>query len=376
MDDAELVAEAREGDLASLSVLWARHRPRVLATARRILGRDDAADEVAQETALVALSQLHRLREPQFVAAWLAGIARNLCRQRLRDARRPEWSWEAVQGGRLPDRWPDPDPSPEELAVRAEAAASVRHAIGGLPDAQRDAVELFYLRDHTYAEVARALGIDVNAVKARLHRARRALRPLVAEAVPTGVPQTRKEAAMGGHERVQMRIRDVRRRTTNGEEQHVVLLEGADGDELAIWVGSSEAIALALRLTGASTPRPLTYDAAVRLIDAAGGRIEEVAVTRLDEGTYFAEATVRSDRGTAQVDLRPSDAMNLALATGADIVATRTVLDQARAAVADSATHPDDFDAAFPDDADAIAAEIQREWQRHLERLTEDQPDA
>lgn len=370
MDDAELVAEAREGDLASLSQLWERYRPRVLSIAVAMLGDRDVADEVVQETALVAMSQLDRLRDPHLVGAWLAGIARNLARRR-RSRRRADWSWDAVHGGRLPQQWPDSDPGPDELAVLAEAAASVRRAIASLPDGQRDAVELFYLQDRTYREVAHALGIDVNAVKARLHRARRALRPLVTEAPSTPAPPPRKEPAMGDHDRIPMQVRQVRRRTIDGEEQHVVLLEDRDGEELAIWVGPSEGIALALRLTGAQTPRPLTYDATARLVDAAGGRIDEVAVTRLEEGTYIAEATVASDRDTIQVDLRPSDALNLALATGARIYATRTVLDQAKAATA-SERHPDDFDHAFPDDTDAIAVEIQEQWEQHLQRPTEE----
>lgn len=370
MNDGELVAGAREGDLACLEALWTRHRPRVVAIARRMLGDEDAAAEVAQDVALVALTDLGRLRRPELVGAWLAGIARNLCRRRLRGWARPEWSWEAVQGGRLPQQWPDTDLGPDEVAVRAEVTATIRRAVARLPDGQRDAVQLFYLEDRTHREVAEALGIDVNAVKARLHRARRSLRPLVAPQAPTRPMRTpdREETPMVDTDRISMEVRDVRRRTVEGDEQHVVLLEQPDGPDLAIWIGMFEAIALALRLAGVTTPRPFTYDTVAELVAAAGGQIREVAITRLEEGTYFAEAAVHSNDGVTLVDLRPSDALNIALTTDAKIVATREVLQAAQAA-AESHRHPDDFDSAFPDDATTIATEIQQQWARHLEHL-------
>lgn len=84
-------------------------------------------------------------------------------------------------------------------------------------------------------------------------------------------------------ERIDLRVRDVRRRRVEGDEQqvvggeqHVVTMESKAGDTVPIWVGPSEAIALALRLTGTSTPRPLTYDTMASLVQAADGRITEV----------------------------------------------------------------------------------------------------
>lgn len=79
MDDVTLVRLARSGDLAALARLFERHRPRLLAIGRGVLGDEDAVAEVVQETALVALTQLQQLRDPALVGAWLAGIARNLC---------------------------------------------------------------------------------------------------------------------------------------------------------------------------------------------------------------------------------------------------------------------------------------------------------
>lgn len=362
MDDAVLVRLARDGDLTALAKLLSRHRPRLLAIGRGILGDRDAAAEVAQETALVAVTELDRLRNPAYAGAWLAGIARNLCRRRLRLHSYEEWSWESIHGGRVPRDVIDPSPTPEEIVVRDEVVASVVGAVGRLPSGQRDAVRLFYLDDLSHSEVAAALGIEVNAVKARLHRARRSLRPLVAALSPSP-PTTREEPMMTTAESIDLRVRDVRRRRVEEEEQHVVTVESEAGDVVPIWIGPSEAIALALRLSGTPTPRPLTYDTMASLVRAADGRIIEVFLTRLQDFTYYAEAVVEGSTGTSRVDLRPSDALNLALAVDVPIRTTRDLLDDVAQGPRAFVYSEDDF----PDDAAVIASEIERQWTRMFE---------
>lgn len=130
-----------------------------------------------------------------------------------------------------------------------------------------------------------------------------------------------------------------------------------------IWVGPSEAIALALRLTGTSTPRPLTYDTMASLVQAADGRITEVCLTRLEGVTYYAEAVVEGAAGTNRVDLRPSDALNLALTVDAPIRITRDLLADI-AAVPMARLYSEDE---YPDDASVIAADLHQQWARMLE---------
>ena len=362
MDDAVLVRLARDGDLTALAKLLSRHRPRLLAIGRGILGDREAAAEVAQETALVAVTELDRLRNPECAGAWLAGIARNLCRRRLRPRSYEEWSWDSIHGGRVPRDVIDPAPTPEEIVVRDEVVASVVGAVGLLPSGQRDAVRLFYLDDLSYSEVAATLGIEVNAVKARLHRARRSLRPLVAALSPSP-PTTREEPMMTTAESIDLRVRDVRRRRVEEEEQHVVTVESEAGDVVPIWVGPSEAIALALRLAGTPTPRPMTHDTMASLVRAADGRITEVFLTRLQNFTYYAEAVVEGSAGTNRVDLRPSDALNLALTVDVPIRTTRDLLDDVAQGPRSFVYSEDDF----PDDASMIASEIEQQWTRMFE---------
>jgi hypothetical protein len=164
-------------------------------------------------------------------------------------------------------------------------------------------------------------------------------------------------------ESIDLRVRDVRRRRVEDEEQHVVTVESETGDVVPIWIGPSEAIALALRLSGTPTPRPLTYDTMASLVRAADGRITEVFLTRLQNFTYYAEAVVEGSTGTSRVDLRPSDALNLALTVDVPIRTTRDLLDDVAQGPRSFVYSEDDF----PDDAAVIASVIEQQWTRMFE---------
>ena len=78
-------------------------------------------------------------------------------------------------------------------------------------------------------------------------------------------------------------------------------------------------MALAMTLEAEQTPRPFTYKLAAGLVEAAGASVAEVRITRLLAPVFYASVLVRGPAGVREVDARPSDAINLALATGAPI---------------------------------------------------------
>lgn len=240
----------------------------------------------------------------------------------------------------------------------AEDAALVRAAVAGLPAGQRVAVTLHYLAGLTQAETAAQAGTSVGAVKVRLHKARVRLRERLE-------PWWREER-MAVEETtgwVQMRVSDVRRGAASGEvpERHVVVLDEVDGGRrLLIWVGPFEATALAMSLQGAELPRPSSFQFAAGLLAAAGGVLREVRVTRLVEGTFYAEAVVDGAGGQGGVDARPSDALTLALLTGAPIRVDPAVIDEAAGTPFAWDAHLEELSAG----AGEIVTERQAEWQR------------
>jgi RNA polymerase sigma factor (sigma-70 family) len=372
MDDAELVGRARAGDKAAFAALLAEHRATLLALCRRALGDPALAEDAAQEAALQAMLGLDRLERPERFGAWLCGIGLNVCRRWQRERARASWSLEAVLGGRAVGGPLPPEDDPEALAETAEQAAQVRRAVAGLPAGQRAAVVLFHLAGCTHREVAALLGIGVGAVKTRLHKGRAALRALLQDGREDGMAQ----AATG---LVEMRVAEVRRARAEGDrwDVFVVVLEEVGGTRrLPIWVGPFEGTALALAIEGVEPPRPGSFRFASALLGAAGGRLEEVRVTRLAEGVFYAEAVVEGPGGPVVVDARPSDALNLAVVAGVPIRADAAVVDQARQTPTRIAPPLEDLAGNYPDDAAAIAAEIQEHWAEQHQRLSAPEPGA
>lgn len=119
----------------------------------------------------------------------------------------------------------------------------------------------------------------------------------------------------------------------------IVILRDADNQLLLpIWIGLFEANAIALKLEGVETPRPMTHDLLARALELLGGTVKRVLIRDLLESTYYASIDLATRNGDTSLDARPSDAIALALRTGADIFVHRSVLEKAKAA--DLATEP------------------------------------
>lgn len=112
----------------------------------------------------------------------------------------------------------------------------------------------------------------------------------------------------------------------------VLLREPQSGDVVPIWVGVAEAQAIALALHGVTLPRPMTHDLMANLLAEARATIEEVLVHDLRDNIYLGTVRLRlaGEDKVHDVDSRPSDALALALRTGAPIRLARKVLVAAR----------------------------------------------
>ncbi len=106
-------------------------------------------------------------------------------------------------------------------------------------------------------------------------------------------------------------------------------VEGED-DVLPIFVGLEEATSIARGLDATDIGRPLTHDLLLDVIEELGGRIDRVAITSIDEGTYIADLHVDTPRAGAVVDARPSDSLALAARTNADISIEASVFEAGR----------------------------------------------
>ncbi len=163
-----------------------RHGPRLLAAARRILRNEDEARDALQDAFLQAFRAFDGFRGESAVQTWLHRILVNACLMRLRSRRRrPEEPIEDLlpefledgHHARHPHQW---RAEAEVLLEARENRELVRAALDRLPESYRTVILLRDIEELTTDETAAALRISGTACKVRLHRARQALRGLLA----------------------------------------------------------------------------------------------------------------------------------------------------------------------------------------------------
>jgi len=110
-------------------------------------------------------------------------------------------------------------------------------------------------------------------------------------------------------------------------KQPIVLLKTVESNKfLPIWIGHPEAAAILMKLEGASTPRPMTHDLLAELLGELEVECTRVSVTELRDNTFYASISLRVAGRELEVDSRPSDALALAVRSGAPIFAADEVI--------------------------------------------------
>jgi RNA polymerase sigma-70 factor (ECF subfamily) len=164
-----LVLRARRGDERAFGKLVERYRRAAYAVAYSVTGRQEDAEDAAQESFLVALQRLEECRSPERFAGWLMTIVRNRSRNLVRrESLRETDPVPPSASARLP--------TPDRDAERSELQAALQEALGTLPDVQREIVLLHDLEGWKHREIADRLSLPSGTVRSHLHFARRALR--------------------------------------------------------------------------------------------------------------------------------------------------------------------------------------------------------
>ncbi|MBK5232149.1 MAG: bifunctional nuclease family protein [Thermoleophilia bacterium] len=112
-------------------------------------------------------------------------------------------------------------------------------------------------------------------------------------------------------------------------KQPIVLLKTVDDNRfLPIWIGHPEAAAILMKLQGADTPRPMTHDLIVDILDQVETKCERISITELRDNTFYATITLSVAGTEVEIDSRPSDALALAVRVTAPIFVAEEVIDE------------------------------------------------
>jgi RNA polymerase sigma-70 factor (ECF subfamily) len=187
VQETELLAGLRAGREEAFETLVRTHSGRMLSVCRRILRNEEEAKDAVQEAFLSAFRAISSFEGTSKLGTWLHRIAVNASLMRLRSKkRRPEESIDELlptfrEDGHAKIEPRDFSPSALQKVETRETREFVRACIDRLPDIYRTVLLLRDIEEMDTSEAAAVVGVSENVLKVRLHRARHALRRLLAE---------------------------------------------------------------------------------------------------------------------------------------------------------------------------------------------------
>jgi RNA polymerase sigma factor (sigma-70 family) len=173
LDDEILVLRSQEGDLSAFEDLVDRWQPRLWRHAWRLVGDEDAAYDVLQESWLAVTRDLRRLQDAAAFHGWAYRIVTNKCRDWIRRQSRRRDLGTTLEETFLATE--------QETSARHEQVQNLREAMACLSGPDRAILALRYEEEFTTAEMADILEIPEGTVKSRLHHARGRLREIMKE---------------------------------------------------------------------------------------------------------------------------------------------------------------------------------------------------
>jgi RNA polymerase sigma-70 factor (ECF subfamily) len=194
LSDESIVEEFRQtGDSIKFKSLVRRYQNRIYNAAFRILGSQDEAEEVTQDTFLKVHQGIAGFRKEASFASWIFRIAHNLCvdtvrtKQRRTGVKVVSFDPQSTQNEDEPpdssislSQIADPLPSPAQKVDLEEQQIMIEKSLMELPESQRAVVVLHDIEGFQYQEIADIVGTSVGTVRSRLHYGRLKLREILA----------------------------------------------------------------------------------------------------------------------------------------------------------------------------------------------------
>ena len=331
--DAELVSLTRAGDNAAFGELVRRYQGLMYGLAYHRIGNFADAQDIAQEVFVKAYRHLSQLNEPERFTAWLRTMTTNECKMWLRASRRTV-SLEETEA--LPSHESEPD----ESWRRRERQAEVRKAVAALPERSRLIVSLHYLSGLSQREIGEFLGMRTNTVSQHLSRARRRLKRILMAEI---------EEAYAMNKLPDSFTQDALRKATlfplvegyfvtslgEGDIRGLTMRVGERGPEesiITLWMRRDDLDAIAPIEHGAGKVKARAIESALQIMSALGIGIGQVTLRLSDGAQCRADVDLKQGNTEVTIDMRPSDALCLAVRVKAPICVEEAVVRQGNVA--------------------------------------------
>ncbi len=171
----QILAACRAGDWSEYGVLVKRYRRLVWAAVDAVVADETAAADLVQEAFIRAYEKLHTFRGRSRFSSWLYRVARNQALSHVRRLRRrppPASLDDGAAGERDLHEKTAGDGGPDQDYEHLARARAVERMLKSLPASYRELVNLHYLGEFSYQDIADTLGMPINTVKTKLRRAR------------------------------------------------------------------------------------------------------------------------------------------------------------------------------------------------------------
>ena len=180
--DITLIASCQQGDARAFREVFDHYKDRIFALCRHMAGNREDAEDLTQEAFVSAFKNISSFRAESSFGTWLYRIATNHCLSKLRRQTPRTHSFEDLSERDAAP--PAGGPSPEEMVVRKELSRRMEAAIADLPENLRVIFVLGTLEGMRYKEIAEIAACSEEAVKMRIHRARKRIRSQIPPAEP------------------------------------------------------------------------------------------------------------------------------------------------------------------------------------------------
>lgn len=255
-DEGQLISAARDGDRSAIDELLARYEQAIYRFGLRMCGDEESAREVLQETMLAAFRHLPGFRADAKLSTWLYQIARSFCIKERRGTRPTTL---------LGEHLADPADAPDRQVHSKQIGEALTRAIATLPAEQREVLVLRDVEGLSADEAATVVGIEVGALKSRLHRARVTLRENLVGVLDARQTEPCRELA---HELSSYAAADIDQTTCAKIEAHLAHCPHCAGVCRAL----QRSVSLCRAIPGDRVPGPVRDAVRAAIFDAGKGQ--------------------------------------------------------------------------------------------------------